>query len=440
MEKNTPQELDAWITNRLREIAGTYGVSFPEGLSGDDTLFSLINSLSALGDIVILVDEYDKVLSDNIASGDAEGLRDVLGNFYQVMKTQSSHIRFALITGVTKFSFVTKMNNLSDITMWAEYATMFGYTQEELETYFAPYLAAGRKALGISQKEYLGRLKEMYDGYTFHIRSTSVYNPVSVGSLFSRGGMDFVGYWVKTGNTKLLMDAAKRVNFNILSDVSLPVLPSRMGSFDILDFSPVWGKGRKLGAVDLLVLLFQTGYLTIKGVESASGAYHFGFPSIEVRQAFNASLLSAFWEGDADTLSQGESGVLDAFAAGDTAKAIAALQILFAGVPNTITIDAEKYYQSLVYMVLASSRAKNVQVEDATNVGRIDMVREEAKHLYLIEFKFGTREENALKQIKTKGYVEKYLDRKGKKVIHLVGINFSKEKRNIEGWREEILF
>ena len=205
---DTPKELDDWLCDLVLRIAKANGVVV-EGMRNSAVLFAnLLEALSSQkGKVVVLVDEYDKVLSDNVFSDHVEELRTVLGNFYQVIKTKGALLRFVFITGVTKYarlSVFSKMNNLKDLSMSPVYGTMLGYTQKELEENFAGYIGQGVKDTGMGREAYLAKVREMYDGYRFAPGCETVYNPVSVGSFFDGsdgGGVRFNDYWIDTGGS-----------------------------------------------------------------------------------------------------------------------------------------------------------------------------------------------------------------------------------------------
>ena len=453
--ESTPMRLDRWLNEQLSIIAKKYEVSeaLQEGDSCDNNFRRLVSALSEKGQVVILIDEYDKVLSDNIFNPEVDAMREVLGNFYQVIKTKEASVRFAFITGVTKYaklSVFSRMNNLTDLSMRKDYATMLGYTKGEFLENFSGYIERGIARTGMTKEAYLAKIKAMYDGYRFHPRAETVYNPVSVGQFFSSGGADFFGFWADTGNTKLLMDIARRVDFNALTDIDLTMDYSQMKNFDVLSLSPSRDtKGCKeddeepktdlLTAIDLMSLLYQTGYLTLVVPEEDDGLLHFDFPNTEVRESFTSSLLTAYTISANARLMPLRMNALSALRLGKTAKAMGCVREMLSAVPYTIQIGEEKYYQSLLYMMFCSWGARRISAEETTNIGRIDLALEEDRHLYVIECKYGKDGKKALGQIKEKRYAEKYLDRKGLKEIHLLGIDFSPEERNIDSWEEESL-
>ena len=184
--------------------------------TSDDLFAKLILLLSKKDKAVVLVDEYDKVLSDNVFSPEVEKLRQVLGNFYQVIKTKGALLRFVFITGVTRYAMVNEfsgLNNLNNISMDTDYATMLGYTQKELEENFAGSIGQGVKDTGMGREAYLAKVREMYDGYRFAPGCETVYNPVSVGSFFDGsdgGGVRFNDYWIDTGGSVRLHPGRSR--------------------------------------------------------------------------------------------------------------------------------------------------------------------------------------------------------------------------------------
>ena len=215
--RNTAEDLEAWLKKAMRQVALSYGIAAPDlSQHADDVFSDLIDGLSCLGKVVVLIDEYDKVLSDNVFSPEVEKLRQVLGNFYQVVKTKGALLRFVFITGVTKYarlSVFSKMNNLKDLSMSPVYGTMLGYTQKELEENFAGSIEQGVKDTGMGREAYLAKVREMYDGYRFAPGCETVYNPVSVGSFFDGsdgGGVRFNDYWIDTGGSVRLHPGRSR--------------------------------------------------------------------------------------------------------------------------------------------------------------------------------------------------------------------------------------
>ncbi|MDY5500112.1 MAG: AAA family ATPase, partial [Sphaerochaetaceae bacterium] len=217
-DEQSPEGLEAWLRIAVQENAEKNHVELGKRDRGYLLLDDLIQRLGRQGKVVVLVDEYDKVLSDNVFSPEVEKLRQVLGGFYQVLKAKGGLLRFVFITGVTRYAMVNEfsgLNNLKNLSLSPVYATMLGYTQKELEGNFAGYIEQGIKDTGMGREAYLAKVREMYDGYRFAPGCETVYNPVSVGLFFSNGrGQDFNDYWIETGSSKLVMDMAQSVDLD----------------------------------------------------------------------------------------------------------------------------------------------------------------------------------------------------------------------------------
>ncbi len=427
------------IKNIVLETASDYGVEIPRDYEYNEALRLLIKKLAEKrGDVVILIDEYDKMLSNNIYNPEIEAIRDVLKGFFEVMKASGDYLRFVLITGVTKYaklSLFSSMNNPIDYTMSEKLATAFGYTQEEVETYFADYIKKGMEARGEDRETYLRKLKDMYDGYCFAPGAETLYNPVSIGTFFSEGGIDFERYWIDTGGTKLLTESAKKVKFNVATDLERSVNKERISSFDIVEMTT-----GNVTPLKYKALLLQSGYLTIKKAEREGRELYLGFPNEEVEEAFSLKLLEVYGGEEAEE-NFNYDDLLDQAKDGNTQGIIDNLFSVYASIPyreEQKQIEAD--YQGMFYAMMIVIHA-HVNLEVVTNKGRIDAVVETNKHVYVIEFKRDESAEKALEQIKDKGYYEKYKawSNNNSRTLHLLGINFSTEKRNIEGWKEEIL-
>lgn len=299
---------------------------------------------------------------------------------------------------------------------------------------------------------FLEKIKVHYNGYRFAVGAKRVYNPVSVGLFFNKQ-YAFVDYWLETGTMKLLMDLARTTDFNVAVDVTAPMSMMSLASFDILSLNDA--------DVDKLkALLLQTGYLTIEGEEvlnTGQRALSLRFPNIEVTHAFGVNLLGAFTANQTGTTNTFINDLLLAIKSGDTAAFMDSMMIYFGNVAYVLQqgsakklerfsgdrkryeqVLIEKNFQSLFASILFLLK-QNVRVEEYTNTGRIDMVLEDLEHLYIFEFKLDGDVQNALDQIIEAEYVQKYLDRRASKTIHLVAVSFSSKSRNIKSWKETIL-
>ncbi len=361
--------------------------------------------------VVILIDEYDKPILDNIDQPEmATFARETLKALYSVIKNNDAHIRFAFLTGVTKFSRVSVfsgLNNIENITLAPEFATICGYTQNDLETVFAEHL----------QGADMEQVKRWYNGYNF--LGDHVYNPFDI-LLFLRGNKQFKSYWFETATPTFLIKLLKKQRFFLPNLNNIKAGEELLTSFDIDKIDPV-------------TLLFQAGYLTIKEVckRGIFVSYILGFPNLEVSAAFTSSLLDLFSETFRRNEIQGN--IYFSLEDGDMEGFKSAIHALFAAIPyhnytNNDIAHYEGFYASVIFAWLSSIGIPLI-VEDCTNKGRIDMSVETDDFIYLIEFKVDMPEEEALAQIKDRGYAEKY-QVKGKKIV-LIGIGFSSTEKNV---------
>ena len=431
---------------QLSQIGEEYGIS----LQGNNPVVMfdiLLRNLAQQSNhgVVLLVDEYDKPIFEHIEDKeDAEEFRKFLSSFYQIIKGAESQERFVFLTGVTrlaKLSIFSKLNNLFDITMDEEFATMMGYTQSELENDFAGWLD---KSLAeqvtdecgelLDREGLLGELKRWYDGYCFAPGCETVYNPVSVGNFFLKKNA-FRNYWFATGTPRFLVDLMQR-NKMTLMDVTGARLPaSSLDSFDVTELA-----GSGVRNERIIELMLQTGYLTLDYVLTRPQlAYVMRFPNAETEKSFGENLLNAYVKQR--TPAAWSVDIWEAAERGDTEKFINMLQSFFADIPYTMQLDYEKFYQTVVYIICRMC-GMDIQAEVATNIGRIDAVLKAGQHLYIMEFKLDKTAGTALAQIDEKKYVQKYIlpARKKGQVIHKLGINFSYDKdRNITDWQEEVV-
>ncbi|SEI60871.1 PD-(D/E)XK nuclease superfamily protein [Azotobacter beijerinckii] len=369
---------------------------------------------------VVLVDEYDKPILDNLQRPEiAREIRSGLRDFYSVIKDSDAHIRFAMLTGVSKFSKVSLfsgLNNLNDITLDGRYSSICGYTDEDVDTVFAPELP------GLDRNE----IRTWYNGYNW--TGTSVYNPFDLLLLFAK--REFHPYWFETGTPTFLIEQllARRVFTPDLSQVV--AMETLLSSFDI-DCMPVEA------------LMFQTGYLTIDSLlrMGARTEYTLKYPNLEVQASLNGALLEGM-TGDPLLPGRQTGQLYRLLLANDFSGLQALFTAFFAGIPhdwyrNNPIARYEGYYASVFYSHFAAL-GLDVRLEDATSHGRIDMAVLFNGQVYLFEFKVVelVPEGRALQQIRERGYAEKYRARG--EPIHLIGVEFSRESRSVVGFEVEL--
>ena len=391
-------------------------------LTGDipSVLFTnLIDALAAKspdGQMVLLIDEYDKPLLGHLMKPDVAEFRDALKAFYSVVKTLESKQRFTFLTGVSKFSKVSifsDLNNLNDWTMNANVAMLFGYTHEEVLRYFPERIHALAEANGLTDDAAFAKIVEWYDGYKFEENAEPVINPVSLGKCLQ--DRKFANYWAETAMPTFLVDILKScpIDFSCVD-----IEETELGNYE-----PTDPKG--------VTLLYQTGYLTIDTFRQrgTSRRYTLRLPNLEVENSFLRDVVGAYTGRDASYTSSYAFTAGDALYDHDVPKFLKALKSFFMDIPYDLTDrQNEQMWQTICYVVLRSIGI-NVNGEVKTHDGRMDMVVELPKDIYIVEFKLDRPAAEAMEQIKGKEYAGKYA-LSGKRIT-LIGISFSAEKRTI---------
>ncbi len=420
MDFETPTKLKESLKQFLHKTAVSYDVTLDEKKTYKESFVELIEKLSSLGRVVILVDEYDKPITEFLEAGKietAKNIRKVLKNFFGVIKGSDAFLRFVFITGVSKFSRVSifsDLNNLRDITLSQQFAVLVGYTEAELVHYFEPYLTQLADEAGMNKKQSANEIKHWYNGYSWD-GENFVYNPFSILNLFTE--KRFRNFWFTSGTPTFLIQLIRRNKSEIREFENLTVNNYIFDSYDIEN-------------IDIAALLFQTGYLTIKRItiEDREETYHLSYPNKEVRDSFLTYLFGEFSRKDIIFSSRFLKRIDELVKAGDIDGFIREIKSLFASIPSHIFIgDREAYYHSIIYLILKLAGAE-VRCEDPTNIGRIDAVLETGNKIYIMEFKLGSEHE-AMEQIKKMKYYEKYLG--SGKEIALLGVGFVPKKRNI---------
>ncbi len=421
---STLEKMEERFQQMLLEQASINNVKLQ--LSASDTMFhALIKALHDRdGDVIVLLDEYDKPILNNITRENRSDFLNALRTFYSVLKEKNGMLRFAFITGVSKFchvSLFSDLNNLTDITMDARFATMFGYTQDELEANFGDRIAALAGDSDIAA--YKTKMKEWYNGYRFEENAQTVYNPVSLAQFFENGGK-FNNYWFSTGTPSFLMELTKQKNFDFEAALKNAVPQVAFSAFEIDNIDP-------------LTLLLQTGYITIKDTEERFEQtwYFLDFPNREVAGAFSAYILNSYAGKTQTTSVQFTAEIATALLNKDLKKLRKIMEVFFAGIPYTSHKKQESTFQTIFFSIFRLL-GLYIEAESATNVGRIDAVVQTSDAIFIFEFKLDN-DPTALEQIKAKEYFKKYL--LDKREIYIVGVNFDSERGNLVGWADEKL-
>ena len=408
--------LEPFLTEELTIQAKAYGIDL-QGTTYPSQLKQLITTLfKNYGQVIVLIDEYDKPILDYLDDlPQAKANREVLKNFYSVLKPLDPYLRFVLLTGVSKFSRVSifsELNNLKDLTLHSRYPTLLGYTQAELEHYFADRIKQLAPSFG-GREALLTQIKQWYNGYSWDAQNF-VYNPFSVLSFFDQA--DFQNFWFETGTPTFLVKLLNRERKYNLENQQVSALV--LSAFEI-------------ERIDAYTLLFQTGYLTICARDGQT--YTLSYPNQEVKHALLQYLLAEYSGEYPSQTAIRALQLKEALAQDDVAQFVATLNGLFASIPYQIFIaDREAYYHSVIFLSL-SLVDLFVQAEVSQAKGRPDAVVHTESAIYVLEFKLDQSAEVALEQIKANHYAASYLSQG--KAVRAVGFNFSSEQKAIDQWQ-----
>lgn len=370
--------------------------------------------------VVILVDEYDKPMLQAIGNEELQRqFRNTLKPFYGALKTKDGCIKFALLTGVTKFgkvSVFSDLNNLDDISMRKDYVEICGVSDQELHDNLDAELHEFAEVRGVSYEKLCADLKERYDGYHFTHNSAGMYNPFSLLNAFKY--KEFGSYWFETGTPTYLVSLLKKHHYDLERMAHEETDAQVLNSVDSESTNPI-------------PVIYQSGYLTIKGYDERFGIYRLGFPNREVEEGFVRFLLPYYANVNKvespfeiqKFVREVESGDYDSF--------FRRLQSFFADTTYEVIRDQELHYENVLFIVFKLV-GFYVKVEYHTNDGRIDLVLQTDKFIYIMEFKLNGTAEEALQQIHEKRYALPF-EMDGRKLFK-IGINFSAETRNIEKW------
>ncbi|MCP3871648.1 MAG: AAA family ATPase, partial [Desulfobacteraceae bacterium] len=343
--------------------------------------------------------------------------REVLRDFFGVLKSSDAFLRFVFLTGVSKFSRVSifsDLNNIRDITLSKQFATLLGYTQTELESDFDDYIQTLCFELGIKKAQLLTQIKTWYNGYSWNAKDR-VYNPFSILNLFAE--QRFSNYWFASGTPTFLMKVIKKMEIEICEFENKQVSETVFDSYNIEN-------------LNVFALLLQTGYLTVTHIDSQGlPEYTLNYPNLEVKNAFITYLFEMFTKNRLDEI-QPAAKKLHRYLQEDNVEGFMnIIRALFAKIPYPLHIEQEAYYHSLFYMILVLMGVE-IDLEVLTDKGRIDGVLELKNQIYLIEFKYAKAgsqmdrlTDKAIKQIKNKNYGERFLNDSRPRVV--LGVGFT---------------
>ena len=370
--------------------------------------------------VVILIDEYDKPLLNSIGNPELQDhYRSQMKAFYSVMKTQDRYIKFGFITGVTRFSKVSifsDLNNFTDISMDPRYVEICGITEREIHDHIDSEVEELAMANDLTKEECFAQLKDYYDGYHFRQNSVGLYNPFSLLNTLS--SKVFSDYWFETGTPTFLVEILKKTNYNLNNITRERVTGDVLGNISDMYVNPI-------------PVIYQSGYLTIKGYDKRFESYHLGFPNREVEKGFVKYLSRSYSRLGIDNSFSIDNFVLE-LEAGKVESFMRRLEALFADNDYRVQGNQELYFQNVLY-VFFKLLGFYVEVERPTSDGRMDMIVKTADYIFIFEFKLDKSADEALQQIEDKGYALPYAA--DPRRLYKIGVNFSSERRCIGEWK-----
>ena len=431
-----PSSLRQGLSLRIRDQIKDYEVDLLEtgNLSNyfQRAIVSLENKLKQK--VVVLIDEYDKPILDHLGLGEerlkiAFENREILKSFFGVLKEKGvvDLLKFVFVTGVSRFtkvSIFSEWNNLKDISMDKRYADFLGYSEDEIIKYFSDYLDRLCREKGLSMDECMDRIRYWYNGYRFSVESDiQVYNPISLMYCLKRG--EFKNYWFRTGTPSFLINLIRDKGYYIPQIEEIKIEEELFDAFD-LDNLP------------LEAVLYQSGYLSIKG--SVDGTVFLEYPNQEVKSSFTKVLLKSIYDATGDSFYFAKQ-LGDALRDERFDKVKELINGIFSSIPYSVYPKSDEperikeyYYHTIMYLSL-SLLGYDARTELLSSKGRLDMAVIFKNRVYVLEFKVGKGADDAIMQIKQKGYADRFRA-EGKKVI-LCGISFDDKSREVQDIRFE---
>ena len=418
---DTPESLDNILEKSLTAWEKLYGAE-PSERSFSLRFAGIIERAckQAGQRVVILVDEYDKPMLQAIGNEKLQKqFRDTLKPFYGALKTMDGYIKFAFLTGVTKFgkvSVFSDLNNLDDISMRKDYVEICGVSDQELHENLDIELHEFAETQDLSYDKLCTKLKEYYDGYHFTHNSIGIYNPFSLLNAFKY--KEFGSYWFETGTPTYLVKLLKKHHYDLERMAHEETDAQVLNSIDSESTNPI-------------PVIYQSGYLTIKGYDERFGIYRLGFPNREVEEGFIRFLLPFYANVNKVESPFEVQKFVREVETGDYDSFFHRLQSFFADTTYEVIREQELHYENVLFIVFKLV-GFYTKVEYHTNDGRIDLVLQTEKFIYIMEFKLNGTAEEALQQINDKRYALPF-EADGRKLFK-IGINFSEKTRNIEKW------
>lgn len=370
--------------------------------------------------VVILIDEYEKPLLQTIENEEIqEENRKMLKSFYSNIKQKDDRIKFAFITGITKFSKVSifsDLNNLEDMSMDEQYNAICGMTEEELNSNFEEGITSLSDKIGKTYEETCGVLRERYDGYHFSYGAEGIYNPFSIIQALKKQKID--NFWFHSGTPTILVKKLQKCDYDLRLLQEGDVESDMLNSVDSLKENPI-------------PLIYQSGYLTIKDYDEEFDSYRLGFPNKEVEQSFLKFILPYYTPNSNNQNCAFVGNFIRDLRNGDPEQFMQRFQTFFDDADYRVAGKLEVYFQNAMYIIFRLM-GFFTQVERTTGRGRVDVVVQTPDYIYVMELKVGGSAHDALRQIEENGYAKPFAMDKRK--LYRIGVDFSSEIRGIKEW------
>ncbi len=405
------------IADLLQQISNQYDIKLTSDkddiANGFDELIKSLNKKHNK-QVVVLIDEYDKPIIDYLDQENIHKAREnrgIMKTFYSVLKDADPYLKLVFITGVSKFSQVSifsDLNNLNDLTLSPNFSTICGITQNELEANFPEEL-----------KTYdADKIKAWYNGYRWDMDSTTLYNPFSLLKFFTDNGKYF-NHWFTTGTPTFLMEMSKSLHFYRMERISASMLDLQSFDIDNILLTPV---------------LFQTGYLTIVDYDPLLNNYILSFPNIEVKEAYIQRLADTYITNQSTPAKQILTDLLQALKSKDTQGLQNAINQAYSHIPYPLWQKENEHFYHAIIHLLFSLLGVYIHSEVHTKDGRADAIINIDEGVFCLEFKLDKTAQEAVQQVKDKGYLDAY--RHLGKPCYIIGINFSSKDKAVQ----ELLF
>ena len=371
--------------------------------------------------VVVLIDEYDSPMLDSNHNDEVQKeIRNIMRDFFSPLKAQGQYLRFLLLTGISKFSqmsIFSELNNLQNISMRDDYSAICGITEQELRTQLQIDIEQMAQANKETYEEACVHLKQQYDGYHFSKNCVDIYNPFSLFNAFAQ--KSYENFWFSTGTPTFLIDILRHADFDVRALEGVEATDEQFDAPTEQITSPI-------------PVLYQSGYLTIKGYDRNFQIYRLAYPNGEVRKGFIESLLPSYVHLPAQNNTFYVVSFLRDLMKGDVESCLERTRSFFASIPKDLENKTEKHYQTIFYLLFRLME-QYVESEVKSSVGRADVVVQLQDVVYVFEFKYDGTPEEALAQIDSKQYAIPYRA-DGRRVVK-IGVNFDSATRTIGGWK-----